>query len=121
MSAVSRIAHFAVQKTIYSDPISSKNQIAPKRIGGVPSKSHLDDERRKVEAPRVRGGKFNVMNAFDRHKQLVNNYLTYYGKGARNLFKPDKTKWKKDIDLARENHRFLWEVRITVILAITMF
>ena len=51
------------------------------------------------------------MNAFDRHKQLVNNYLTYYGKGARNLFKPDKTKWKKDIDLARENHRFLWEVR----------
>jgi len=98
-----------VKKTIYSDPISSKNQIAPKRIGGVPSKSHLDDERRKVEAPRVRGGKFNVMNAFDRHKQLVNNYLTYYGKGARNLFKPDKTKWKKDIDLARENHRFLWE------------
>ena len=51
------------------------------------------------------------MNAFDRHKQLVNNYLTYYGKGARNLFKTDKTKWKKDIDLARENHRFLWEVR----------
>jgi len=45
-----------LKKTIYSDPISSKNQIAPKRIGGVPSKSHLDDERRKVEAPRVRGG-----------------------------------------------------------------
>ena len=51
------------------------------------------------------------MNAFDRHKQLVNNYLTYYGKGARNLFKPDTSKWKKDIDLARENHRFLWEVK----------
>ena len=54
------------------------------------------------------------MNAFDRHKQLVNNYLTYYGKGARNLFKPDTSKWKKDIDLARENHRFLWEVKIQI-------
>ena len=25
------------------------------------------------------------------------------------MFKPDKSKWKRDIDLVRENHRFLWE------------
>lgn len=98
-----------IKKTIYSDPISNKNQTVPTKIGGIPGKGYLEEQRTKIEAPRVRGGKFNTLNAFDRHKQLVNNYLTYYGKNARQMFKPDKSKWKRDIDLVRENHRFLWE------------
>ena len=58
--------------------------------------------------PLKRAG-FNVLSAFDRHKQLVNNYLTYYGPQGRAKFKPDKTKYKRDIDVVRENNRFLWE------------
>lgn len=98
-----------VKKTIYSDPIARKNQARPSKIGGIPGKGYLEDQRQKIEAPRVRGGKFSTLTAFDRHKQLVNNYLTYYGKSARDMFRPDKSKWKKDIDVVRENHRFLWE------------
>ena len=30
------------------------------------------------------------------------------GKG-RSVFQPDKSKYKRDIDVVRENHRFLWE------------
>ena len=30
-------------------------------------------------------------------------------KKARDIFKPDTSKYKKDIDVVRENHRFLWE------------
>ena len=67
----------------------------------------INSQNNKVH--RVRSGKFGAQSAFDRHKHLVNNYLLYYGKDKRNTFKRDKTKFKRDIDIVKENHRFLWE------------
>ena len=35
--------------------------------------------------------------------------MTYYGPKGRSALKPDTSKYKKDIDIVRENHKFLWE------------
>lgn len=48
------------------------------------------------------------LNAFSRHKQLVNNYFLFYG-GDISHFKRDTSKDKTDLDVLRENHRFLWD------------
>ncbi|MCJ8738295.1 hypothetical protein PDJAM_G00034020 [Pangasius djambal] len=47
------------------------------------------------------------MNAFDRHKKFVSDYILYYG-GKLEDFKRSTAKDKTDLDVVRENHRFLW-------------
>lgn len=96
---VSSLLSQNVKETIYSDPISQKPKT--NRLTGLPDQ--------KLQQKPVKRAGFNILSAFDRHKQLVNNYLTYYGPKGRAKFKPDKTKYKRDIDVVRENHRFLWE------------
>ena len=51
---------------------------------------------------------FRALNGYDRHKQLVNNYLMYYG-GRNADFTRDASSDKRDIDVIRENHQFLWD------------
>lgn len=87
------------KSSIYSDPISQKPKTH--RLTGLPPPQNQQAKPKK--AP------FSVYSAFDRHKQLVNNYLTYYGPKGRSALKPDTSKYKKDIDIVRENHKFLWE------------
>ncbi|ESO86559.1 hypothetical protein LOTGIDRAFT_129046, partial [Lottia gigantea] len=48
------------------------------------------------------------LDAYARHKQFVNNYLLYYG-GKATEFKRDSSRDKRDIDVIRENHQFLWD------------
>ncbi|MCL4120338.1 UNVERIFIED_CONTAM: hypothetical protein GTU68_065840 [Idotea baltica] len=50
---------------------------------------------------------FASFNAFDRHKILINQYMLYYP-GATSLLKRDTSKDKRDMDVIRENHQFLW-------------
>ncbi|KAI7796753.1 protein FRA10AC1 [Triplophysa rosa] len=47
------------------------------------------------------------MNAFDRHKKFVSDYILYYG-GKIEDFRRSMNKDKTDLDVVRENHRFLW-------------
>jgi len=47
-------------------------------------------------------------NAMEQHKRLVQNYLRYYGGKIEDL-KPDKSSYRTDLDVVRENHRFIWE------------
>ncbi|XP_012672837.1 protein FRA10AC1 isoform X2 [Clupea harengus] len=47
------------------------------------------------------------MNAFDRHKKFVSDYILYYG-GKKEDLNRSSDKDKRDIDVVRENHRFLW-------------
>ncbi|XP_062381491.1 protein FRA10AC1 isoform X1 [Sardina pilchardus] len=47
------------------------------------------------------------MNAFDRHKKFVSDYILYYG-GKKEDLRRSTHKDKTDIDVVRENHRFLW-------------
>ncbi|ELU18618.1 hypothetical protein CAPTEDRAFT_105775, partial [Capitella teleta] len=48
------------------------------------------------------------MNAYERHKKMVNDYLMYYG-GRKTEFQRDSSRDKRDIDVVREHHQFLWD------------
>ncbi|NXF99388.1 F10C1 protein, partial [Sakesphorus luctuosus] len=47
------------------------------------------------------------MNAYERHKKFVHDYILYYG-GKREDFQRSGANDKTDLDVIRENHRFLW-------------
>ncbi|CAL8069100.1 unnamed protein product [Calicophoron daubneyi] len=70
------------------------------------AKSVFDDEQRRAHNAAARF-QFLSMDAFDRHKKLVNDYLQYYG-GKWSDFKRDESKDRRDIDVIREHGRFLW-------------
>ncbi|XP_075260712.1 protein FRA10AC1-like [Convolutriloba macropyga] len=68
------------------------------------SRASLDFD--KEEASRHRQ-QFLSLNAFDRHKKLVNDYLKFYG-GKRSDFKRDTRFDKSDLDVIRENVKFVY-------------
>ncbi|KAH3787713.1 protein FRA10AC1-like [Dreissena polymorpha] len=86
----------------YAD-LSAKDK---KKKSSKGHKRELEEEYNKEEG-RIMRHKIISLNAFDRHKVLVNNYLTYYGGTATEL-KRDSSKDKTDFDVIRENHKFLW-------------
>ncbi|NXD75530.1 F10C1 protein, partial [Halcyon senegalensis] len=47
------------------------------------------------------------MDAYERHKKFVNDYILYYG-GKIEDFRRSGANDKTDLDVIRENHRFLW-------------
>ncbi|KAM9323794.1 protein FRA10AC1 [Gastrophryne carolinensis] len=47
------------------------------------------------------------MDAFARHQKFVNDYILYYG-GKMEDFREARAR-KTDLDVIRENHRFLWQ------------
>lgn len=47
------------------------------------------------------------MNPYEIHKQLINTYVLQK-KGDTALLERDKSKDKTDVDILRENHKFLW-------------
>uniref|UniRef100_A0A668RL85 FRA10A associated CGG repeat 1 n=2 Tax=Oreochromis aureus TaxID=47969 RepID=A0A668RL85_OREAU len=59
------------------------------------------------EEARNRRAHLISMNAFERHKKFVGDYILYYG-GQMVDFKRSAAKDKTDLDVLRENHRFLW-------------
>ncbi|KAF3704401.1 Protein FRA10AC1 -like protein [Channa argus] len=59
------------------------------------------------EEARNRRAHLISMNAFERHKKFVGDYILYYG-GQMAHFKRSATQDKNDLDVLRENHRFLW-------------
>ncbi|XP_022067947.1 protein FRA10AC1 [Acanthochromis polyacanthus] len=59
------------------------------------------------EEARNRRAHLISMNAFERHKKFVGDYILYYG-GQMADFKRSTSKDKRDLDVLRENHRFLW-------------
>lgn len=59
------------------------------------------------EEARNRRAHLISLNAFERHKKFVADYILYYG-GQMADFKRSLDKDKTDHDVLRENHRFLW-------------
>merc|ERR1711976_184134 len=49
-----------------------------------------------------------VENAMVQHQNLVRNYLRYYG-GKMEDLKPDTSHYRTDLDVVRDNHRFIWD------------
>ncbi|XP_062858696.1 protein FRA10AC1 [Trichomycterus rosablanca] len=68
---------------------------------------NVADEEWDREEARNRRHHLISMNAFDRHKKFVNDYILYYG-GKREDFRRARTKDRTDLDVVKENHRFLW-------------
>ncbi|XP_077293597.1 protein FRA10AC1 homolog [Arctopsyche grandis] len=48
------------------------------------------------------------LNAYDLHKLLINEYVLTE-KGSTKILSRDTSRDKRDIDVIRENHRFLWD------------
>ncbi|XP_077595829.1 protein FRA10AC1 [Stigmatopora nigra] len=59
------------------------------------------------EEARNRRAHLISLNAFERHKKFVGDYIMYYG-GHLADFKRSTANDKTDSDVLRENHRFLW-------------
>ncbi|XP_029044413.1 protein FRA10AC1 homolog [Osmia bicornis bicornis] len=51
---------------------------------------------------------YAYLSAYDRHKKLINDYLTIHG-GSLSSLKRDTSRDKTDYDVIKENHRFLWD------------
>ncbi|XP_054766052.2 protein FRA10AC1 homolog [Lytechinus pictus] len=76
--------------------------------GGLPSKRLAASEYDREESKNQRFH-FLALDAYNRHKQLVNDYLLYYPGATKDLFQRDTSKDKTDLDVIRENHRFIWD------------
>jgi hypothetical protein len=57
------------------------------RFTGLPGKSFFEDEQRRAEGYRNR---YFALNAYERHKKLVNDYLLYYPGAGAQLLKRDE-------------------------------
>nr|XP_012141388.1 PREDICTED: protein FRA10AC1 isoform X3 [Megachile rotundata] len=51
---------------------------------------------------------YAYLSAYDRHKKLINDYLTLHDDSISSL-KRDTSRDKTDYDVIRENHKFLWD------------
>ncbi|KAL9983799.1 hypothetical protein ACROYT_G006029 [Oculina patagonica] len=50
---------------------------------------------------------FIALDAYSRHKKMINDYVLYYGKGVEH-FKRDSSRDKRDLDVIKDEHRFIW-------------
>ena len=102
----------AQKKTTWRDDphISAKPQHfknAPHHSASLPSKELLVSERDKEEW-RARKFHYLAMDAYSRHKAMVNHYLLSSGKGIEH-FKRSTEKDRNDYSVLAEEHKFLWE------------
>lgn len=72
-----------------------------------PNKQTYHDECAR-EQGRIQQQAYLSLDAYTRHKKLINEYVLCY-KGATSKLKRKTSKYKTDRDIIRENHRFLWE------------
>ncbi|XP_061563787.1 protein FRA10AC1 [Cololabis saira] len=101
------------------DDQSSDRAIKRKREEEILQKPFQKDRHSKVahrslhcnevdrEEARNRRAHLISLNAFERHKKFVGDYIMYYG-GKAGDFRRSIEKDKRDVDVLRENHRFLW-------------
>ncbi len=99
------------RKTWRDDPLSAQKPTdghgVPSHSAAVPSKELVTQERDKEE---WRARRFHLlsMDAYSRHKALVNQYLLVYGQGIEHVQRPTDTD-RNDYSILREQHRFLWD------------
>lgn len=72
-----------------------------------PNKNAFHEECSR-EQGKFRQQAFLALDAYTRHKKLINEYVLCY-RGATEKLKRSASNYKTDNDIIRENHRFLWE------------
>lgn len=99
------------QKTWRDDPIATQKAPGISRVPthsvAVPSKQFLSQERDKEEW-KARRFHFLAMDAYSRHKTLVNQYLLTSGRGIES-FKRSTAGDRNDYSVLQEEHKFLWD------------
>jgi len=86
--------------------LASKGKKDPRRH--AKGSKEVFREEAAVEEGRKQRLNLLSLSAYDRHKQLVNTYQLYY-KGSTATLKRDCSKDKRDIDVIKEHHKFLWD------------
>jgi len=84
-----------------------RNAVASAAGRAKASTSVFSEEAARDEGRRIRH-KMLSLNAYDRHKILVNTYLLNRPGDTDRYLQRDKTKDRTDMDVVRENHRFIW-------------
>jgi len=82
--------------------LAIKTREAPKRKA---DKQFFAEEWNKED----RKQRFLTMDVYTRHKTLVNEYLLCHTGAAAKVLKRDTRRDKTDIDVIRENSKFLWD------------
>ncbi|XP_076340084.1 protein FRA10AC1 homolog [Tachypleus tridentatus] len=82
-----------------ADKVKSSSTEKPSR--------HFFSEECSREEKRKEKFHFLALDAYSRHKKLINDYFLCY-KGATSKLKRDTSQDKTDQDVIRENHKFLW-------------
>ena len=100
------------KKTWRDDPLARNKAPSlpihvPTHSTGVPSKEFLVSERDKEEW-RARRYHYLSMDAYSRHKALVNQYILSCGQGIEH-FKRSSENDRNDYSVLAEEHKFLWE------------
>ncbi|XP_055946434.1 protein FRA10AC1-like [Argiope bruennichi] len=72
-----------------------------------PNKQEFADAYAR-EQGRIQQQAYLSLDAYTRHKKLINDYVLCY-RGATGKLRRDTSNYKTDSDIIRENHRFLWE------------
>ncbi|XP_075468914.1 protein FRA10AC1 homolog isoform X2 [Ascaphus truei] len=95
------------KKRAKKDEALFKKPFQKEKYGKVAPRQVATDEWDREEA---RNQRFHLisMDAFARHKKFVNDYMLFYG-GKLEDFQRSKANDKTDLDVIRENHRFLWQ------------
>lgn len=82
-------------------------------VKSVQNKAYKPDKQSFHEECSREQGKFRqqaflALDAYTRHKKLINEYVLCY-RGATEKLKRTTTNYKSDHDIIRENHKFLWD------------
>jgi len=97
------------RKTWQDDPLATQKPVAhvPQHSAAMPSKQLVSHERDREEW-RARRYHLLSMDAYSRHKALVNQYLLSRGHGIEH-FQRSTENDRNDYTILREEHKFLWE------------
>lgn len=95
------------RKTWRDDPLATQRPPGSAHSVSVPSKQLLTQERDKEEW-RTRRFHLLAMDAYSRHKALVNQYFLSTGRGIESFQRSTETD-RNDYSVLKEQHKFLWD------------
>uniref|UniRef100_A0A915LPV0 Protein FRA10AC1 n=1 Tax=Meloidogyne javanica TaxID=6303 RepID=A0A915LPV0_MELJA len=98
-------------RRVYDEPNPFMPEIKRKRENPTNKPSSSNNTRqfksRAIPPEQRIKTRLQAVDAYTRHKMMINNYVTYY-KGSTTKLQRDTSNDKNDFDIIRENHRFLW-------------
>ena len=96
----------ARKRTWKDDPLAQKRSNDTRKASALPSKAFFEQERDK-EDWRTRRFHLLSLDAYSRHKLLVNRYILSKGCGVEHFVR-DSSGDRNDFDVLRSQHKFLW-------------